>query len=131
MSVMSFAHLKPSGQGQQGQAAEEPVAEKPAAEQPGPVAEQPAAEQSWPDAPRPWPGTKPGPPNPNDGLISSGYCFGCSRLSIDAPGNPDHEARWCCRENPPGSYYQWTFRRIKEGVKVKQCPKRANKKKQE
>jgi len=123
MSVMSFAHLKPSGQGQQGQAAEEPVAEKPAAEQPGPVAEQPVVENSWPDAPRPWPGTKSGPPNPKDGLISSGYCFGCSRLSIDAPGNPDLEAWFCRREAPAGSDWRWEHKRISEKIKNKQCSK--------
>jgi len=115
MSVMSFAHLRPnSQQGQPEQSTAKP-AEKPA--------EKPAA---IPQQPSPTPLTQSGRPDPDDYLMASGYCYCCPFFSIDAPGNPDHEAAWCCRENSPGSYYQWTFKRIKKGVKVRQCPRRKN-----
>ncbi len=54
----------------------------------------------------------------NDLLIASGFCYSCTRFSIDAPHTPT-EKGWCMRNDDEGGH---AFFAINPEHQVGQCP---------
>jgi len=57
--------------------------------------------------------------SPVDGILLTGWCWGCLWYSVDAPGS-EKEAHWCGYHKTKDGGFE--FKRIVEAVRIKQCP---------